>query len=148
LRRVRQRERISVRNVARHLHASLEEIKAQENETTDLPLSVLYQWAVALQVPVTEFVAEPTTELSVPLLDRARLLRIMKTVQAILEVTTQVRVKRLGQMLVEQLVEVMPELAGVTPWNSAGYHRRRCDLGRAADFAIPYQLQAEDRAGT
>jgi len=39
LRAVRHRERVSLRNVARHLHVSLDDVKAQEDETADLPLS-------------------------------------------------------------------------------------------------------------
>jgi transcriptional regulator with XRE-family HTH domain len=146
LRSVRRREGISNRSIAHRLGISLGELKAQEVETTDLPLSVLHRWAAALNVPVTELVAEPTTDLSLPLVNRTRLLRVMKTVKAILEQANQLRVKRMAKMLVEQLVELMPELAEVSPWNSTGFRRRRCDLGRAADYAIPYRLQVEDRA--
>ena len=39
-------------------------------------------------------------------------------------------------MLVEQLVELMPELKGITAWNSVGYRRGLDDLGRAAAYAI------------
>lgn len=145
LRSVRQREGMSIRSVARHLGINPRVAKAQEVETMDLPISVLRQWAGALNVPIAELVAEPTTELSLPLLNRARLLRIMKTARAILERTSQLRVKRMAQMLVEQLVDLMPELVEVSAWNSADSRRCRRDLGRAADYAIPDLLQLEDR---
>jgi transcriptional regulator with XRE-family HTH domain len=146
LRTVRRRENISMRMVARRLGVKVNSLKAQEVETTDLPLSVLHRWAAALNVPITELVAEPATELSLPLLNRARLLRIMRTVRAIREQTRQLRVNRMAQMLFEQLIDLMPELADVAAWNSTGPRRRRSDLGRAADYAVPYPLQREDRA--
>jgi transcriptional regulator with XRE-family HTH domain len=147
LRSVREREGISIRSVARHLHVNPSVLKAQEVETTDLPLSVLHQWAAALNVPIVELVAEPTTELSLPLLNRARLLRVMKTARAILEQSSQLRVKRTAQMLVEQLVDLMPELAEVIPWNSTGSGRRRRDLGRAARLRLPAELMRDLDAG-
>jgi transcriptional regulator with XRE-family HTH domain len=146
LRSVRRREGMSLRSVARHMGVNPRDLRDQEVETTDLPLSVLHQWAAALDVPLTELLAEPTTELSLPLLNRARLLRITKTARAILEHTSQVRVKRMAQMLVEQLLDLMPELADVSAWNSTDSRRCRRDLGRAADYAIPELLQLEDRA--
>jgi hypothetical protein len=118
-------------------------LRAQEVETTDLPLSVLRQWAAALNVPLTELVAEPTTELSLPLLNRARLLRIMKTTRAILEQTSQLRVKRMTQMLVEQLVDLMPELADVTAWNSTDPRRCRRELGQAARLRLPADVMRD-----
>jgi transcriptional regulator with XRE-family HTH domain len=137
LRSVRHREGMSIRSVARHMGVNPSVLTAQEVETTDLPLSVLHQWAAALNVPIAELVAEPTTELSPPLLSRAKLLRIMKTARAILEQSSQLRVKRMAQMLVEQLIDLMPELAEVIPWNSTGSARRRRDLGRAARLRLP-----------
>ncbi len=143
LRSVRQRECMSIRSVARHLGINPRVAKAQEVETTDLPLSVLHQWAVALNVPIAELVAEPATELSLPLLNRARLLRIMKTSRAILEQSSQLRVRRMAQMLVEQLIDLMPELADVIPWNSTGSGRCRRDLGRAARLRLPADLMRD-----
>ena len=34
--------------------------------------------------------------------------------------------------MVEQLIEVMPELRGVTAWHAVGQRRRRNELGLAA----------------
>jgi transcriptional regulator with XRE-family HTH domain len=142
LRKARQREKLSARCVAHRLGISVAELKAQEAETADLPLSVLHRWAAALDVPITELLVEPTSELSLPLLNRARLVRAMKTVQSILELAGQTRVKRMAQMLAEQLVEIMPELSSVSAWNSVGYRRKLSDLGRAAEHVI--RLRDED----
>jgi hypothetical protein len=134
---------MSLRSVARHLGADARTLRAQEVETTDLPLSVLHQWAAALNVPITELVAEPTSDLSLPLLNRARLLRIMKTTRAILEQANQLRVKRMAQMLVEQLVDLMPELADVTAWNSTGPRHCHRELGRAARLRLPADVMRD-----
>jgi hypothetical protein len=56
----------------------------------------------------------------------------MKTAQAILAQTKQVRVRRMAQTMVDQLVELMPELAEVGPWHAVGKRRRRDEYGAAA----------------
>jgi hypothetical protein len=39
-------------------------------------------------------------------------------------------------MLVEQILELMPELADVTPWHTAGSRRSLDDVGRTARFTV------------
>lgn len=138
LRSVRRRQGISIRTVASRLGVDGDCLKAQEAETTDLPLSVLHQWAAALEVPVTELLIESAGELASPPLDKANLLRMVKTVQAILKHTRQSRIKYLGQMLVEQLVELMPELADIDPSIRTGSPHRRNNSGRAAAHTPPH----------
>jgi hypothetical protein len=41
--------------------------------------------------------------------------------------------ERLAQTLVEQLVEMMPELEQVNPWHAVGQRRSLDELGRAAE---------------
>jgi 5-methylcytosine-specific restriction endonuclease McrBC regulatory subunit McrC len=48
-----------------------------------------------------------------PLFNRARLVRVMKTVMAILERTRNPQTKRLARSMVGQLREIMPELCGM-----------------------------------
>jgi len=127
----RRRQRLSARCVAQRLGLTVAELKAQEDETTDLRLSELHRWAAALDLPIADLLAD--SEFSLPLLNRAHLVRIMQTVKAILEQASQTRVKRMAQMLAEQLIEIMPELNGVHAWNSGGQRRSMNDLGRAAD---------------
>jgi transcriptional regulator with XRE-family HTH domain len=109
----RQQEHISRSNVARHLGITVEDVGRQECKTADLPLSMLHQWAEALGLPVAELVVEPGDSLSTPLLNRARLVRVMKNAMAILERTRNPQTKRLAQTMVDQLREIMPELHGV-----------------------------------
>ena len=102
-----------------------------------MPLSQLYHWQRALEVPVSELLIDSEAPLSEPVLTRARLLRVMKTVRAIKEAAGSVPIQRFANMLEQQLVEMMPELEGVDAWHSVGQRRSPNELGRAADRALP-----------
>jgi transcriptional regulator with XRE-family HTH domain len=132
----RRQEHISRRNVARHLGITAEDVIRQECNTTDLPLSVLYKWGEALGLPVVELVEESRDSLSTPLLNRARLTRLMKTAMSILERSGNPPTKRLAQNMVEQLLEIMPELRGVSAWHSTGKRRSLDELGVAAERGL------------
>ena len=131
LHEVRRLQGISRRTVARRLKTDVSEIKSQEDESADLLLSTLYQWQDVLQVPVEELLVESGDELSPPILRRTQMVRLMKTVSAILQRTQQPSIQRMAQMLVEQLVELMPELEGVGPWHAVGKRRTQDELGQA-----------------
>jgi len=137
---VRRREGVSRRSVARRLDITEAEVRRQECETTDLPLSVLHQWARVLKVPVTELVQEPDNALSLPLLVRARMLRVMKTVMAIAERVKEPRTKRLAQMMPDQLVEIMPELRDVRSWFETGPRRKSNEYGAAFMRRLPAKV--------
>jgi transcriptional regulator with XRE-family HTH domain len=129
----RRQENISRRNVARHLGITMEDVRHQECDTTDLPISVLHKWAKVLGLPVAQLVAEPDDSLSTPLFHRASLVRVMKTAMAILERTGDLRTKRLAQTMVDQLTEIMPELRGMGAWPVVGKRRSLDELGIAAE---------------
>lgn len=118
VREVRREQGISIKRASQHLGVSVEEARRQEEPTTDLTLAQLHAWQKLCEVPVADLLVEPDCDLSAPVLQRARMVRVMKTVQAILERTGQQSVKRLGQTLVNQLVELMPELKGVSSWHA------------------------------
>ncbi|MEE8451124.1 MAG: helix-turn-helix transcriptional regulator [Thermoguttaceae bacterium] len=130
---VRRQQGISRRTVARRLGMEVSQVKAQERDTSDLLLSRLYQWQQLLEVPITELLVEASDPLSEPVLKRAQLVRVMKTVLAILETSDQEPIQRMAQTLVEQLTEIMPELEGVGPWHAVGERRRRDEFGVAAE---------------
>jgi transcriptional regulator with XRE-family HTH domain len=130
---VRQQQGISLRGLARQSRTSISELEAEEDEANDLRLSRLYWWQRALEVPLSELLIDSNSPLSAPVLERARLVRIMKTVAAIAEKAEGNSLKRLAQTLAEQLVELMPELEGVSPWHTVGQRRTLDELGRIAE---------------
>jgi transcriptional regulator with XRE-family HTH domain len=130
---VRQLQGMSLRTAARQLGVTLSEARLQDDESTDLKLSELYRWQSILEVPPEELLVEPSSPLSRPVTERARLVRVMKTAAAILEQAPSPQIKRLAERLVEQLVEVMPELQGVGPWHSVGQRRSLDELGRIVE---------------
>jgi transcriptional regulator with XRE-family HTH domain len=129
---VRRLQGISRRTVARRLNVEVEQIRQQEQEDADLPLSILYAWQEALDVPVAELLVEAGDTLASPILKRSQLVRLMKTVLAICEKSKQQSVRRMAQTMASQLTEIMPELANVGPWHTVGKRRRLSELGVAA----------------
>ena len=132
LRAARRSEGISRRTVARRLGISAGKVHEQEQESADLTLSTLYAWQEVLNVPISELLVETEESLSAPVMRRAQLLRVMKTVQTILERSRQVSIRRLAQTLADQLAEIMPELKQVGPWPAVGKRRTSRELGQAA----------------
>ena len=140
LKAVRLAQGVSRRTVAKRLGVELNEVAEMEDERTDLKLSTLMKWQEILDVPVAELLVDSESTLSPPVLKRARMLRLMKTVMAIFERTNQPSIRRMAQMMVEQLVEIMPELKGVSPWHAVGERRTLNDLGQTADRVLPASL--------
>jgi len=141
---VRRQEGISQRAVSRRLGLTMSEVKFQELETTDIPLSILHKWREVLDVPLAELLQEPEGSLSSPVKKRAEMVRVMKTARYIMEHTGEVRTKRMAEMLVGQLLEVMPELQDVSSWHLVGPRRRRDEYGRAAEHCLPESTFFED----
>ncbi|MBX9790963.1 MAG: helix-turn-helix domain-containing protein [Pirellulales bacterium] len=138
---VRQMQRITVREAQRHLGLSPDEIRRQEQSDCDLKISELYAWQQVLGVPVAELFADPGLNLSPPVQKRAEMVKVMKTAVTLVEKARQPNVKALAQRLVEQLLEVMPELKGINPWPSVGVRRTKRELGRAAlGIRVPREL--------
>ena len=127
---VRQQQGISRRTLARRLGTDVSQVKWQEQANSDIWLSRLHDWQEVLDVPLVELLVEAEEPLSAPVMRRAQMVRLMKTAAAILERSQQVSIRRMAQMLVEQLVEVMPELATVGPWHTVGKRRSRDELGQ------------------
>ena len=130
---VRQQQGISLRSAARRMGADVSQLKEEENANSDLRLSDLYRWQEALEVPVTDLLAEQTEPLSRPVMLRAQMVRVMKTAAAILEQAESSPIQAMAQTLVHQLVEIMPELAEVSPWHTVGQRRSLDDYGQAFD---------------
>ena len=130
VRTVRLQQGVSLRSAARQMGSDIRSLRLQEQESTDLRISDLHKWQKALDVPMSELVEETDEPLSRPVMERARMIRLMKTAAAIHE-RAPVAIQRMSQMLVDQLVEVMPELKDVSPWHQFGQRRSLDDFGRA-----------------
>jgi hypothetical protein len=133
----RRRQGVSVRSAARRMQTSMEQVRKQEDPNCDMLLSDLQRWQRALEVPITELLVDCDAPLSEPVLTRARLLRVMKTVKAIQETATSPSIQRFTAMLEQQLIELMPELKDVSAWHSVGQRRSPNELGRIAERVLP-----------
>jgi hypothetical protein len=132
----RRRQGISIRCVAQRLGLSVNEVRAQEDESADLRLSELYHWQAALEVPVEELLCEPNDALSTRILTRARMLRVMKTALAMRRQARSEAERRLTRLLVDQLLEIMPELKEVSAWPTVGQRRTAEEYGRIAENPV------------
>ena len=130
---VRRREGLSRRAVARRLGIDVKRVRFEEGRDVDMPLSRLYQWQAALGVPVAELLVDGDGSLSPPVLKRAQIVRLMKTAAAIRERAQSAPIQRMAQMLVEQILDIMPEVKDVSAWNAVGQRRTLDDLGEAAN---------------
>ena len=134
---VRKRQGVSVRSVARRMKMDMSEVKVLEEPTSDMSLTTLYKWQQALEVPVASLLVDDNDPLSEPILNRARMVRLMKTAMAIQEKTDSLPVQRMTVMLIEQLLEIMPELKEVSPWHAVGQRRSLDECGRIAEHPLP-----------
>ena len=130
---VRKQQGVSLRAAARQLGGDMSEVRSQEDETHDMRLSELLAWQKLLDVPLAELLVEPGTALSRPVLQRAQLLRVMKTVATIRERATTPGLQRLAEMLYEQMLEIIPDMRDVSPWHSVGQRRSLDEYGRVVD---------------
>ena len=138
---VRQRQGVTLRNVARRLGVEISVVRRQEQPDCDVRVSDLMKWQEVLEVPVSELLVESEGQLSGPVLERARMVKLMKTAAAIREqATAATGLRRMADMLVEQVLEIMPELADVTPWHHVGQRRTLNDVGRTARCLVSEDL--------
>jgi transcriptional regulator with XRE-family HTH domain len=133
---VRRLQGVTLRNVSRRLGISLAVVRRQEEPDHDLRVSDLLQWQKVLEVPIAELLVEGDGQLSGPVLQRSRMVKLMKTAAAIRERTEGTPAGRMVSMLIDQILELMPELADVAPWHTVGQRRTLDDLGRTARCMI------------
>ena len=72
---VRNQENMSLRTVARKTGIPFETLQQQEHEYEDMPLSALYAWQEALNVPLADLLVEPDDNLSPSIAKRAQLVK-------------------------------------------------------------------------
>jgi transcriptional regulator with XRE-family HTH domain len=144
---VRRQQGVSRHAMARQLRIEVEQVRQQENESSDLSLSTLYAWQSILDVPIAELLVEPDDGLPASILLRSQMVRLMKSVQTISANSKQESIRRMAETMVGQLVEIMPELADVGPWNINGAPRRPSDLGASAHRRLSDDLFVERDSG-
>lgn len=137
---VRRQQGVSLRSMSRKLKLPMQDVRAQEQPTSDLSLSQLTAWQHALDVPLVDLLVDGEGPLSSPVHQRASLLRIMKTAKALVENARDDASTRMAAMLVRQLVDIMPELEEVSAWHSVGQRRTQDELGRIVERSIPDSL--------
>lgn len=140
IRTVRRQQGLSLRSIARQLGTDVETLRLQEQEAADLHLSDVYRWQQVLDVPLIDLLVDPGMPLSRPVMERAMLLRLMKTAATLLERAKTASMRRLSRTMVEQLTEMMPELAEVGPWPRVGKRRDHNEFGRIVDRQVSEDL--------
>ena len=130
---VRREQGVSLRSTARQMKLNMPTVRNEENAATDLRISDLMRWQRVLDVPLADLLADPGTSLSRPVMERARMVRLMKTAAAIKEQASSPGMKRLSSMLVQQLKEIMPELEHIGAWHSVGQRRSLEEYGRVVE---------------
>ena len=143
---VRQQQGVTLRNVSRRLGIDMGEVRRQEQSDSDLRISDLLNWQQVLEVPIAELLVEAEGQLSGPVLERSRMVKLMKTAAAIREQSEGTPAHRLAVMLVDQILEIMPELRDVTPWHNVGQRRSLDDVGRAARCTVSDDVFRGDRS--
>ena len=118
VREVRKAQGVSRRAAARRLGVEPRQLDAMEQPSTDLPLSAIYHWQQILQVPIEDLLVESEEPLSRPVLERAQMLKLMKTAVTIRNRAKSRAVRHLAEMLVDQLRDIMPDMSEVAPWSS------------------------------
>src|SRR5690348_1830434 len=98
---VRRQQGVSLRRVGQLLHTDVRELRREEDPTSDLPISRLYEWQMAREVRVGDLLVGSGAPVSAPVLERARLVRIVNAVAAIREKAQSTSVERLAQTLVD-----------------------------------------------
>jgi hypothetical protein len=137
---VRRLQGVTLRNVSRRLGMPLAVVRRQEQADCDLRLSELLHWQEVLEVPVAELLVEGDDQLSGPVLQRSRMVKLMKTAAALRERPLDTTTSRMVAMLIEQILELMPELADVTPWHTVGQRRTLDEIGRTAQRTVSEEL--------
>ena len=118
------------------MHLDMRTLRSQEEPDADLKLSDLRRWQTVLDVPLAELLEESDLPLSRPVMERAQMVRIMKTAASLLEAAETPEVRRFSTVLIDQLTEVMPELSEVSAWHSVGQRRTLDEVGKIAEKPV------------
>jgi len=130
---VREQQEMTLRSVSRHTGIDVRTLRKQEKPTANLTLTELSKWSEALDVPVANLIEEPESTLDNPVKKRAAMVRIMRSAVSISEEASSEKMSALADTLVSQLVDLMPELEGLSAWPQYGQRRGPEEVGRVAE---------------
>ena len=85
IREVREQQGMSIRSISRRTGVEPRFLREEENPHTDLALSDLLRWQQVLDVPLIDLLEETDEPISRPVMERARLVKLMKTARAMQE---------------------------------------------------------------
>ncbi len=137
---VRKQQGVSLRTVSRRTGLDVKTLREQEKPGYNLSLRQLLAWQQALDVPIADLVESDSDPLSRPVKERAQLVRIMKTAASIRELKSATRIRRLSQMLCEQLEQLMPELRDIGAWPQYGSRRGNDILSKILEQPVCTEL--------
>jgi len=107
----RTNQNVSIRTVSRVLGITVDQVKTQEHPSFDLRISELHEWQKVLKIPISELLVEAEGQLSGPVLDRSRMVRLMRTALELRGNPNKDKISALTQMIIDQILEIMPELS-------------------------------------
>lgn len=136
LREVREQQDMTLRTIARRTGISVRQLRQEEDPRSNLSLATLYRWQQVLETPIADLLVEPEMALSPVVGQRAKLVRVMKTALSIRGRARDQPTRRLAEMLCQQMLEVMPELAEQSAWPSTGTRRGNEEFGRIAEHPL------------
>lgn len=110
---IRRQQGVSVHCAARRMDMDVGDVKTQEEGDADIMLSTLYKWQQILDVPIANLLVDEYDPLSQPVLKRAQMVRLVKTAATLMGKSECGPSVRLAQMLIDQLIEMMPDLQEV-----------------------------------
>jgi transcriptional regulator with XRE-family HTH domain len=106
---VRKKQGVSLRRVARQLGVTDNQLRGEEDESSDLLLSTVYERQKVLKVPVAELLVDPHTPITSPLARRAQMSKLMKTATAVLQRSANTPIQPLAENLLKQLLELVSD---------------------------------------
>ena len=139
----RREKGLSLKAMAAKLHVDVETVRQQEQETGDLWLSVLEQWRQALDVPLAELLVETSYPLALPRIPERKTAELLNAVLAILKQTKQPGIRRMAHTLVDQLVELRPELKSLAAQCGAGGAQLLDSQGQSVGHKLPLDVFLE-----
>ncbi len=133
----RRERHMSRQHLAEGLHVDVETLRELEQAQTDFPLSLLYRCREILDVPLQKLLVDASAPPALPRAARARMADLLRTVATILQESKQPAVCRMAHNLVNQMVELMPELKGLAAEYLAGDEQLLDSQGRSTGRPSP-----------